>query len=404
MTESIKQGLSPKDAKRQLATIQIISAIHDIPKADFIKVADILGWKVVVKANEYKVGQPVVFFEIDSFLPVTEPYLFLGEPVKNPIANMPSDEPLRLTGYRIATMKLRNQVSQGLAIALDAYPEDIATKLQNLPIGTDVTELLDIQKYDKPETVGSFGMANGVFPSQFIEQSDELRIQSIPDALQQITGQSYYKALKYDGTSVTIIKHDDEIIIASRSNKMKAGNTMEKVLKANRTWDILMAYPKNFAIQAEFYGPAIQSNRVGVSEKRLAIFNAVDENRQRLPLKNMIQLATDLKLELVDIFEIGAPKAELAEIKAVLKAYNKDRINLKNQKLPYGQAKMPQPTFVEAQFNDGLESLIDQANKLKYNQNGQRAEGMVIRNTVPSTQNTISFKVLNNKYLLKYAE
>ena len=53
---------------RKLATIQTIKDIRPIPDADAIEVAKVMGWEVVIKKNEYKVGDKVVYFEIDSYL------------------------------------------------------------------------------------------------------------------------------------------------------------------------------------------------------------------------------------------------------------------------------------------------------------------------------------------------
>ena len=50
---------------RKLVTVRSIAAINPIEKADAIEVATVDGWDVVVKKNEFKVGDQVLFFEID---------------------------------------------------------------------------------------------------------------------------------------------------------------------------------------------------------------------------------------------------------------------------------------------------------------------------------------------------
>ena len=55
--------------ERQLATIQRIEGLAPIEGADNILRARVMGWDVVVKKNEFKAGDPCVFFEIDSVLP-----------------------------------------------------------------------------------------------------------------------------------------------------------------------------------------------------------------------------------------------------------------------------------------------------------------------------------------------
>ena len=63
-------GISPsKDTIRSLASIQEITKIEDINNSTNLAVAQVLGWQVVIKRNEFQVGQKIVYFEIDSILP-----------------------------------------------------------------------------------------------------------------------------------------------------------------------------------------------------------------------------------------------------------------------------------------------------------------------------------------------
>ncbi len=87
---------------RKLATIERISAINPIPEADQIERATIRGWNVVVKKGEHKVGELVVYCEIDSLMP-----------------ERPEFEFLRPRGFRVRTIKLRGQCSQGIIFPLN---------------------------------------------------------------------------------------------------------------------------------------------------------------------------------------------------------------------------------------------------------------------------------------------
>jgi hypothetical protein len=63
---------------RKLATIQKIKDILPIEGADSIELAIVNGWKVVVAKNVgHKVGDYVIYCEIDSFLPIKEEFEFL---------------------------------------------------------------------------------------------------------------------------------------------------------------------------------------------------------------------------------------------------------------------------------------------------------------------------------------
>jgi len=120
---------------RKLASVVKIVDIQPIPGADAIVVATVKGWKVVVKVNEYKVGDLAVYYEIDSFLPIRPQFEFLR---KSSFKRMGSSE-----GFRLKTIRLRGQISQGL---LTPIPDGILDPKE----GDDLTEALDIVKYEPP--------------------------------------------------------------------------------------------------------------------------------------------------------------------------------------------------------------------------------------------------------------
>ena len=112
--------------ERKLAHIEIIKSLSNIEGADKIEVAQVLGWQCVVKKGEFKIGQKVIYIEVDSIVP-----------------EKPEFEFLRNRKFRVRTIKLCGQVSQGLVIPL---PVTWDTR----PIGTDVTIDLGVEKYLTP--------------------------------------------------------------------------------------------------------------------------------------------------------------------------------------------------------------------------------------------------------------
>lgn len=56
-------------SERKLASTQKVLEILPIENADAIEIAVINGWNVVVKKNSVSVGDIVVYFEIDSWVP-----------------------------------------------------------------------------------------------------------------------------------------------------------------------------------------------------------------------------------------------------------------------------------------------------------------------------------------------
>src|SRR5689334_4082598 len=115
---------------RTLASIRKIVDIQPIAGADRIEVCTVLGWHVVVaKSENHYVGENVIYIEVDSILP--------------PI---PEFEFLRVRKYRVKTIKLRGQISQGLILPLSVLPK--TWMYERNFVGQDVTDALGIKKYD----------------------------------------------------------------------------------------------------------------------------------------------------------------------------------------------------------------------------------------------------------------
>ena len=192
---------------RNLVSIQQIKDIQPIEGADRIVCATILGWKLVIKKDEFKIGDKCVYFEVDSFLPIDEKYEFLrGSSFRN--------HEILGEGFRIKTQCLRGQISQGLALKLSTVGLD-----ENLEIGTDVTELLNVVKWEPLEKISNFGKLKDGLPDG-ISKTDETRIQTIYDnIIPEFNGIPYYISTKIDGTSFTVYMKNNHFGICSHENE-----------------------------------------------------------------------------------------------------------------------------------------------------------------------------------------
>lgn len=232
-------------SERALAHVEQIVDIQPIPEADKIEVATVLGWKVVIaKADNFHVGDKVVYIEIDSKVP-----------------ERPEFEFLRDRKFRVRTIRLRGQYSQGLILPMSIL------KGEDYAVGADVTKELgityyvaedNVRKAEKvPKSVKYQSMAARhkelfkkpfyrwlmrrtwgkellflfygkkhdkpkAFPTKFafVHKTDETRIEALPHLL------GYERPLivteKLDGTSTTFIlervrKHKYEFWVLSRN-------------------------------------------------------------------------------------------------------------------------------------------------------------------------------------------
>lgn len=242
---------------RTLAEVKRIDAINSIPGADAIEVATVGGWKVVVKKGDFQANELAVYCEIDSWIPESvAPFLFKGKEFNG------------VKGERLRTIKLRGQLSQGLLLPTTETVE-----------GTDVTELLGIQKWEAPIPACLAGDARGNFPST-VRKTDQVRVQNldfIPDDLFEVTE-------KLDGSSCTFfLDADGEFHVCSRNLDLKPSDTnsfWKAAIANNVEQEMREAGLMNFAIQGELIGEGIQGNPYNIHGQQFYMFDIFDASTQ----------------------------------------------------------------------------------------------------------------------------
>lgn len=252
-------------SERKLASIQKIIDIQPIEGADAIEVATVNSWQVVVKKNEFNIGDLVVYFEIDSWMPITlAPFLSKGKEPRV-YENIP--------GERLRTVRLRGQVSQGLILPLEYSPGLII----QAPEGDDVTELLGIVKYDPPLNACLSGVARGNFPSM-IPKTDEERIQNLTKNWDWIKAFKYEITEKLEGSSMTVAMIDGEFNVCSRNLNLKEteGNSFWDVARTLNIEESMRSRVNNFAIQGELVGPGVEGNHYDLKQHDFYVYSMYD--------------------------------------------------------------------------------------------------------------------------------
>ena len=338
---------------RSLATIQKISDIKHIEGADAIELVLIKGWQCVAKKYEFKKGDLCVFFEVDSYLPIDARYEFLRRTSYRNSEYMGE-------GFRIKTMMMRGELSQGLALPLSEFPG-----IGSEP-GFDVTELLGVRKWELPESISSSGVEIGSKPFG-IPTTDETRLQSMPEFLEAFYGRPYYITTKMDGTSCTVYCYDGKVGVCGRNFEYKediASCAMWAWVHKHGIKDKLLEFGEDIAIQGEFCGAGIQKNRLKLMDPNLYVF------------------------DIVTLYGSGGKKAGLAELQNFCERLGLDMVPVEE---------------VGEYFNYTLEELLEKA-RGKY-QSGLDKEGIVVRTQQaghnPTINHKMSFKVINNDFLKK---
>lgn len=294
-------------SERALATIRKIMELKPIEGADKIEAARVDDWWVVVKKGEFQVSDLAVYFEIDSFLPVRPEFEFLRKSSFR--KNWDGRE-----GFRLKTIRLRGQISQGLLLPLDAVMHNAPDRklfddpIGFLQVGDNLTGLLGVTKWEKPLHRSLAGVARGNFPS-FIPKTDENRIQNLSRKMEEMQAcKRWYVREKLDGSSMTVYLKDGVFGVCSRNLDLKEteGNAFwEFARRAELEERLREAEDIDMAIQGELIGPGIQGNKYGLKQTRMYAFGLYDIKAQRyLHDADMEECAEFLGLGVVPLISI----------------------------------------------------------------------------------------------------
>ena len=310
-----------KNGERELAYVVLVDGIEELPGYDRVESAIIGGWRCIVPKDQFRVGDPGIYFEIDSRVPSDrECFAFLEK-----------------RNYKVKTQKMCKSISQGLLMHAsdfgwnintfpehDIYIEDnhgnkhypndesrFLTKILGVTYADDEDnkrKASSVDKYKKmaqrrPELFKKpwarwmmkrewgrkvmfffFGKKKDKttgFPTKFpyVKRSDEERVENMPWILKD--KEPWVKTLKIDGTSSTYIlervkKNKFEEYVCSRNVRQLTpsqknyhtdieGNVYWMMADKYKIFDFLKSYliENNLdyvCLQGETAGPSLQGN------------------------------------------------------------------------------------------------------------------------------------------------
>lgn len=282
---------------RKLATIRVIQQLKPIANADLIEVAVIDGWEVVIKKGEFNVGDLCVYLEIDSWVPhELAPFLSKGKEPR---------EYQGVKGERLRTIKLKGQISQGLVLPTHTVTGPVPDPHHQAEEGQDVTEALNILKWEPTIPAQLAGKMAGNFPS-FIPKTDQERIQNYLRNIENLGEQMWEVTEKLDGSSMTVFRTYKEdgsthLGVCSRNYELKTDDLDNAFVKTAHTECILSklaAYNLNVALQGELIGPGIQGNSYNLAKPEYYVFDIFDiPSQQYYSPEQRISLCKSLGLK-----------------------------------------------------------------------------------------------------------
>ena len=376
---------------RELAYIVKVLETKDLEGYDNVHYVRVNSWWCVAP-KDIKLGDLVVYFEIDSLLPQDD----------NRFSFLASKK------FRIKTIKICGVVSQGLILPLSEFPE-----LKGCKEGDFVTDKLHVEKYDpEPINEGSvkqkvsdfqramnshkrlfnnpivrlamkFKLARWLLAKLFVPKKDKCkwpewlpktgseRIQNMPHLFG--CKDKYIITEKVDGASTSFILNEKDKYIVCSHNVIKnpdknsdggnfyktniwaesgANYNIESVLRSLKK-DLKL---KTVAIQGETYGDGIQKRNYSLKNKHEFVVFHIWLDGVRIPIKDMI---------------------------AICDKYNIPHVHVYNY---------------EYSIPDTVEQIIDDVDNSKSNIDSSDIEGFVFY----SQDGQQNFKCVSPNFLLKY--
>jgi len=402
--------------ERELAYVVIVDGIEPIPGYDRVEHAIVGGWRVIVQKEQFKVGEPAIYFEIDSRVPADrECFAFLEK-----------------RHYKVKTLKMCKTISQGLLMHASDFgwaSGDGSNFDEKIPYIIDdegithfaegesrfLTKQLGVTYADdednkrKAPTVDKYKKMAGRHPKIFkkpfvrwlmkyswgrklmffffgkkkdkkngwpswVQKTDEERVQNMPWILND-EGE-WIATEKIDGTSTTFTMKrgkfgKKEFYVCSRN---VCFDSVEKpcYYDTNVYWEMAQKYKlfevlsdmldnnpaeEWITIQGETYGATVQKRDYSITERDLAVFNLIYSSKGRVGTMEMID---------------------------TMKQYNIPCVPVIEEKMKINQFENVDAILAYAEGNSQLD--------------GKPREGIVFR----TLDGTKSFKAVSNSFLLKY--
>ena len=401
--------------ERELAYVVIVDGIEPIPGYDRVEHAIIGGWRVIVQKGQFKVGDPAIYFEIDSRVPSDkECFAFLEK-----------------RNYKVKTLKMCKTISQGLLMhpsdfgwdwyvdeeknisyiynnqTEERYYPDNESRFLTKQLGVTYADDEDNQRkaapVDKYKKMASrhpnifkkpfvrwlmkykfgreimfffFGRKKdkkGGWPA-WVQKTDEERVQNMPWIL---TDEGDWVATeKIDGTSTTFTMKRGKFgkkffYVCSRNVCFDSvdkpcyydSNVYWEMAKKYNIYDVLSKMLDDnpseewITIQGETYGEGVQRREYSMSGHDFAAFNLVFSTKGRVGTMEMIDILSQYNVPCVPVVEEKMKINQFENVDAIL-------------------------NYAEGN------SKVD----------GQPREGIVFR----TLDGTKSFKAVSNSFLLKY--
>jgi RNA ligase (TIGR02306 family) len=281
-------------------TVERIASIWEHPNADRLELAQLasMSYQFVIAKGDYKVGDLVIYFPVDSLLPV-------------PLASR-----LGLAGKlagadknRVKTIRLRGVISQGIVIP----PAVVFPDGQPYEEGQDVTALLGVTKYEPPIIPES---GQGRMPplvsvydiegaERFVQETDKYFMDTPVLITEKLEGSHF---------SVSLYANNDLIVCRRRysvSNEhmwykiAESEGLLAKLSALKQSLNATLGRPSQVVtVRGEIIGPNIQANHYKLPQASLYAFE-VEADSEPIPAEHFLSLVDQFDIRHVPVLAVN---------------------------------------------------------------------------------------------------
>lgn len=402
---------------RDLASVCTIEKVWALEGKDKVQGASFKenSYEVMV-SKDIQPGMLVAFIQEGAILPEINAWEWLRKRCYRENLN-------GFNGFLIKPQKFAGIKSWGLAVPLDELPIADERVIKNLKSGDDLTDLLEIRKYEPEEDASprtsskkaypkwvKFCLSHvltrwigriwqkhhqnsaGGFPTDLISKSDETTIQNMKGILEKYAESKVNIAAKLEGQSATVVpifkgKKLTGAYVCSRNNAYKLENKslfwdmMRKYDVVKKMKEIWKTEHKAYILQGEQVGPTIQDNIYDFKQNHWYIFTVKDYSTlKQLPYEGQVKVADKFGMRVVPLLWTGTLKDVMPDVDAAVAFAEK--------------------ASWEPIDGDRIHSWLNLENKGKLWKDYMQHEGVVVRTVDYDKDNGIgvSFKVKNMGY------
>lgn len=306
---------------RKFASVQVITAMNPIDGYDKVEMATVLGWSCIVQKGQFKVGDRVIYIEVDSKMPPRKEYDFLEK-----------------RNWKVKTLKMCKTISQGLILPLDVLPD--IWKKKKAKEGMDLTKDFGITHIDEEKedtnVKKSFlerlwkrilwkffkiklkNKMSKTFPKHLVSKTDEPNVQTIGIELRKRLEDGCIVTEKLEGQSATYGLQITRKWFMKAFKFIVCSHHVLYPKKTNNNWwnvglqfdienKLIELYKRTgnlFIIQGEIIGTGIQRNIYKIAGFDFYVFNVKNlTTGETLNFADMLLLMNSIGLKVVPLLD-----------------------------------------------------------------------------------------------------